>query len=178
MIVDGTVQADVVYRALGASLSAKDTVCLLNFYREWMDPPLDPISRSAMQGFIERSPAIKTRRRGRKKSGRDDSNCAWAKSRVQQCRQFQYQLELGAGPDENIAASTLPPRFLDGIAWYDEHHREVILGDAGPFEYLIARDRITGLVTSSTEGGVFPAQKSQTTVKYPGEERSLQRRHS
>ena len=65
LIVDGTAQADVVYRALGASLSAKDTVCLLNFYREWMDPPLDPISRSAMQGFIERSPAIKTRRRTR-----------------------------------------------------------------------------------------------------------------
>jgi hypothetical protein len=172
LIVDGTAQADVVYRALGASLSAKDTVCLLNFYRERMDPPLDPISRSAMQGFIERSPAIKTRKRGKKKSGRDDASCLWAKSRVQLCKQFLNQLELGAGlDDENIAASTLPPLFLDGIAWYDEHHREVILGNAGPFEYLIARDPITGLVTSISDGGVFPAQKSQTTVKYLGEAR-------
>jgi hypothetical protein len=39
-----------------------------------------------MQGFIERSPAIKTRKRGKKKSGRDDANCLWAKSRVQRHR--------------------------------------------------------------------------------------------
>ena len=46
LIEDGTALADVVYRALEASLSTKDTVCLLNFYRSNMDPPLEPISRS------------------------------------------------------------------------------------------------------------------------------------
>jgi hypothetical protein len=70
-------------------------------YREKLEIPEEPLCRSAVQGFLKRSDCIKTRKRQLKKSGKDDSNCAWAKARAAQAEQFREQLLIGFLPADS-----------------------------------------------------------------------------
>jgi hypothetical protein len=91
LILHGTVQANLVYRSLQQGLSSKETTCILNMFREKLDPPEEPLSRSAVQGFMLRSDCIKTRKRQLKKSGthqgapdpsaQDGSGAPWCRRR-------------------------------------------------------------------------------------------------
>ena len=51
-------------------------------------------------------------------------------ARVNQCTQLQEQLSLVGLNPEDLAArnSPFPLLHLDGIAWFDEHHRKCQLG--------------------------------------------------
>ena len=157
IIQHGTEQADIVYRSIASDLSAKDVTCILNMYRENLPEPLVPISRSAVQGFMKRSDCIKIRKRGNKKSGKDDLNSAWSTARLAQAKQFKEQLEQGV-------------IFIDGIIFCDEHHREVILGNAGAYQYMISRDD-NGIITAPIKGGRYSKINDRTSIKYPGEGR-------
>jgi hypothetical protein len=171
-IQHGTDQANIVYRALQQGLSAKESTCVLNMYREKLEIPEEPLCRSAVQGFIKRSDCIKTRKRQLKKSGKDDSNCAWAKARAAQAEQFREQLLIGFLPADSPERIESPfqPIYSDGIAFWDEHHREVILGEANAYQYLISRDE-SGKVALPEDGGKFGKDMDITSIKYPGEGR-------
>ena len=174
MIEDGTEQAKIVYRTIAAGCSAKDAACLLNVYRSQLPEPLEPLSRRAVQGFIERSDSIKVRKRGVKKSGKDDQESTWAKARSAQAAQWHEQLRLGTLPvnHPDVLASPFSPIYTDGIVFWDEHHREVILGEAGAYQYMIATNE-KGVVTAPSEGGKFGPEKDITSIKYPGEGRGV-----
>ncbi|KAJ1392767.1 hypothetical protein B484DRAFT_314135, partial [Ochromonadaceae sp. CCMP2298] len=72
LIMDCTPQAEVVYEALESGLSTTQTAVLVNEWRAALDPPLDAVSWSAVEGFILRSTIIERSRRVCKKSGKDD----------------------------------------------------------------------------------------------------------
>jgi hypothetical protein len=137
LIQHGTLQANIVYRSLKGGLSAKESTCILNMFRDKMDPPMEPLSRSAVQGFMTRSDCIKTRKRQLKKSGKDDPSCQWAQARQAQAEQFLEQLALGDLPEDSYdrLMNPLKPIYTDGIVFWDEHHREVILRGGGGRRY-------------------------------------------
>ena len=172
LIQEGTDQAGIVYRALEAGLSSKDTACILNIFRASLADPLEAISRSAVQGFAQRSQCIHVRKRGLKKSGKQDHDCCWAKARMAQAHQMKEQLRLGELPVDHPDRSVpiYSPIYIDGIAFWDEHHRAVILGDAGAYQYQVSRNE-EGVVTTPAEGGKMSEVKDVTSVKYPGEGR-------
>ena len=174
MIEDGTEQAKIVYRTIAAGCSSKDAACLLNVYRSKLDEPLELLSRSAVQGFISRSDSIKVRKRGVKKSGKDDKESTWAKARMAQAAQWREQLRLGNLPVDHpdVSASPFKPIYHDGIVFWDEHHREVILGNAGAYQYMISTNE-KGVVTAPSEGGKFGPEQDKTSIKYPGEGRGV-----
>lgn len=148
LVEHGTAQADIVYRALQQELSAKESACILNMYREKLPVPEEPLCRSAIQGFISRSDCIKVRKRQLQKSGNDDPTCVLAQARTAQAEQFREQLMIGYLPEDSIdrLESPFPPIYTDGIVFWDEHHREVILGEANAYQYLISRNEL-GVVT-------------------------------
>jgi hypothetical protein len=169
-IQHGTAQADITYRALQQGLSAKESVCILNMYREKLPVPEEPLSRSAVEGFISRSDCIKVRKSQLQKSGKDDPGCGWAMARAAQAEQFRGQLLIGFLPEDSPERidSHFPPIYTDGIAFWDEHHREVILGEANAYQYLISRNE-SGVVTLPANGGTFGENIDVTSIKYPGE---------
>jgi hypothetical protein len=101
LLHQGTEQANIVCNALEAGLSSSEATCLVNFHRERLEIPLEPICRSAVQGFKKRSPFIKTTKIQAKKSGKDDPKCQWAIARLNQSLQFREQLYLGFIKDKN-----------------------------------------------------------------------------
>ena len=172
LIQHGTEQSTIVCNALEQGLSSKETACLLNMYRERQEIPEEAVSRSAVQGFMQRSNCIKTSKIQCKKSGKDDSNCLWARARLEQATQFRDQLLLGFLDKDSfdVVTSSLTPIHIDGIVWWDEHHQKVILGSAGVYQHQISRNE-SGDVVSAAEGGVFNDIKTTTSIKYPGEGR-------
>lgn len=58
LLHQGTEQANIVCNALEAGLSSSEAACLVNFHRERLEIPLEPICRSAVQGFMKRSSFI------------------------------------------------------------------------------------------------------------------------
>jgi hypothetical protein len=171
IIDQGSAQASIIYNCLRGSLTVRDTTCVLNMYRENNHMPI--VSRSCIQTFIETSDCIKTRKRAQKKSGRDDPSCAWAVARLQQCLQWKHQIYLGRLADDNPekTSSPIPPIYFDGVAFWDEHHRQIILGDANVYQHKVSVD-VCGKVVSPDKGGVFGPSRDITSVKYPGEGRA------
>ena len=123
------------------------------------------LSRSAVQGFIDRSECVRTRRRQKKKSGREDPACNWAVCRLAQAIQWREQFRIGClEPNhEDRLLSKFPPLFLDAIAFWDEHHRQIILGNANIHQHLVARNE-NGVFTSPELGGVFQPVSDITSV--------------
>ena len=68
---------------------------------------------------------------------------------------------------EDVISSTLGPIFLDGIIFRDEHHRQVILGNAGACLYIFSRNN-DGVITAPSKSGIFTEEKDRATIKYPG----------
>jgi hypothetical protein len=173
LLHQGTEQANIVCNALEAGLSSSEATCFVNFHRERLEINLEPICRSAVQGFMKRSPFIKMTTIQAKKSGKDDPKCQWAIARLNQSLQVREQLYLGFIKDKNdpeLLNSPFKPIYADGIAWWDEHHEKVILGSAGVYQHNISRDE-SGAVISPAEGGVFSEDKTTTSIEYPGEGR-------
>ena len=108
----------------------------------------------------------------KKKSGREDPACDWSVCRLAQATQWLEQFRIGRlEPNhEDRLNSKFPPLFLCAIAFWDEHHRETILGDANIYQHLVARNE-NGVFTSPSLGGIFSPVGDITSVKYPGEAR-------
>ena len=68
LILHGTRQAKIVYKSLQLGLPSNEPACILNMYREKLDIPEAPLSRSTVQGLMQRSDCIKTGKRQLKKS--------------------------------------------------------------------------------------------------------------
>ncbi|KAJ1396078.1 hypothetical protein B484DRAFT_309756, partial [Ochromonadaceae sp. CCMP2298] len=66
------VEAQIVYDALESGLSTTQAGVILNEWRTGQDPPLAPVSWSAVEGFVLRSDVINRTRRQTKKSGKED----------------------------------------------------------------------------------------------------------
>ena len=135
------------------------------------------VSLSAVEAFVLRSDIIDRSKRLSCKSGKKDVESPWAKARLQQFLQFQYQLEYGDVLEQGIPFCA-PPQYkdapamhLDGIVWWDEHHRKVILGHVSKFENRVAM--LDGVATAVGEGGVLPAKSHNTVTKYAKEARGL-----
>ena len=47
-----------------------------------------------------------------------------------------------------------------GIAWWDEHHKECILGPSAKIETLVCVDG-NGVPTTPDDGGLFPQKKTE-----------------
>ena len=151
IIEHGTVQAEIVYKGLQQNLTARDVTCVINMFRTEIEEHL--ISRSAIQAFIAKSECIKTRKRQLKKSGRDDPDCNWARCRLAQANQWKEQFRLGELPPDHpdLINPIFPPLYLDGIIFWDEHHRQVILGNANIYQHQVSIGG-DGIVASPADG--------------------------
>jgi hypothetical protein len=72
--------------------------------------------------------------------------------------------------DPTLLDIDAPAVCIDGIVFWDEHHRKIILGSAGEYQHMISRNE-NGNVTAPENGGVFSKEKTTTSVKYPEETR-------
>jgi len=136
------------------------------------------VSLSAVEGFVLRSDIIDRSRRLSTKSGKKDVDSPWARARLNQFQQIKYQLEYGDAVENGAAFCTppwykeAPPMHLDGIVWWDEHHRKVILGHVSKYENRVAVDA-HGVPTAVSDGGVLPKKMPNTVTKYAKEARGL-----
>jgi hypothetical protein len=174
LIEDETPQGEVVYRALESGLSTTQTTIVLNEWRAGRGLPT--VSWSAVEGFVLRSEVIQRSRRCTKKSGKDDKGSLWAGAREAEFIQYHEQLRLGRLPADckevlDSIAAGLWPLHEDGIAWWDEDHKGVILDFTSKYENQIARNPYDKTPCSVKFWGVLPGKKPQTAVKFPGEAR-------
>ena len=183
LIEDETPQAGVVYRSMEGGLSLGNTLILVNQWRRVRS--MDPLSYGALQRFVHDSKVMVLEKRQTKKSGKLDKTSNWATARLAFCQQLLRQIikalrirgaahgTRGAdyvaaedGDDEE-QAKLERPLYLDGVGYWDEHHRQVRFGHASKFEVRIRRDS-SGRCSAS---GELPKRKPTTTVKYPDEAR-------
>jgi hypothetical protein len=174
LIVDCTLQAAVVYRALQSGLSTTQTTVIVNMWRSARALP--SLSWSAVNGFVARSHVVYRSRRMSKKSGKEDEGSPWALARVAQCTQFLKQLRLGKLPatSAEVVASKaqgLPPIQVDAIVWWDENHKKQVLGHTSKWENRVARNAFDNEPTPIEFGGVLPAKSMRTAMKFPQEAR-------
>jgi hypothetical protein len=163
---DGSEEAGIIISVVEAGAGITEATTLVNEHRasRAAGPDADPISWNAVRNWIAANPAIKIDRRAKKKSGSDDKGTAWAKARLAQAEQIKAQLAI-------VGTEGLPRLYLDGIAWWDEFHMKVRLGNSSKNETRVARHPETGLVCDPDDGGVFPPKMPITSMKYPGEAR-------
>lgn len=173
LIEDGTEQANFVYRTLEAGNTIGMTTILLNnVFRRRHN--LGNISYSAVRRYVEHSPYIVHSRRKIRKSGKEDALTLWARARTAFAAQLQEQLELGllTEAERDARMSEFPAIYLDGIAWWDEHHKKIILGHTSVNEFRIYRND-AGVAALPSEGGKLAKLSPQVSVKYAGEARML-----
>ena len=65
-------QTVAVYRCSKENLSVNETVYNVNTWKDWQNPPLKPLSFSAVERFTSSSESIKTISRERVKTGKTD----------------------------------------------------------------------------------------------------------
>ena len=120
------------------------------------------ISKNAIYGFIKRSPMIKRYRRMSKKTGKTDKESQWARSRVIQCNHYLKEMTLSYGmrPWPQYCL----PLIVEEIVWFDEKHKQCILGCASKHEYLVARNVFDQNPTLPEFGGVFPKRMPRTNT--------------
>jgi hypothetical protein len=78
---------------------------------------------------VKRSKSIKTRKIQAKKSGKDDVDSIWSQARLAQAKQWLDQMWHGLLLAHDPADPTLldidaPALCIDGIVFWDEHHRK------------------------------------------------------
>ena len=157
MIEHDSEEAEIIFRGLTAGIGVYTVTTLVNEYR--INEKKHPISCSAVQGFTLSCSTINKSKRVHQKSGKDDKGTAWASARLNQCVEWKERIELGnAGgnvPNMNFEGN-MKPIYLDGIAWFDENHKKVILGFTSKIEHRISRNPETGVPCSPEDGGIFP----------------------
>lgn len=133
LITEYSEQAGVLYRAFAHGISTTQAAVLVNEWRLQQD--LLCISWSAVEHFRLHSEVIETSRRGYKKSGKDDPEAPWSIARLAQSTQFLEQYQTGLLPPRQ-RKSSFPPLFLDGLVVWDEHHRQIVLGNVCDHLYI------------------------------------------
>ena len=120
-------------------------------------------------------------RRSTEKTGKYDKESPWAKARLAQCLQYQSQLspdyqndikeirKARSGAEEVITA---PRMSLDSIVWWDEKHKQCVLGCNSKFETRLARNVFDGSITDPKYGGKFGERMPRKKEKYPKEARA------
>ena len=167
-------EGQLAAKCLATGMGLVHATIQVNEMREAMTPPRPPISWSAVQSFEARCPAISTKKRATKKSGKTDETSEWAIARVAQCKQMQRQLKLGeeqASRQRVVGRSDEPPVHLDGLAIWDEHHHRIRLGHQSRYETRLCLHPETGEVALEEDGSVWTDEMPSTHVKYPGEAR-------
>lgn len=176
-IRDGDEQAEFIYKTLeGGNTIGVVTVLLNNCYRR--PRRMKNLSYSTVARFVHKSPYIVISRRKEKKAGSEDAEAQWSKARLAFAKQLLEQVELGGESKEPLDPSEtgtakFPPLYLHAIAWWDEHHRKIILGHTSEREARIYRHPTTGKVALPSDGGVLSPEKPNTAVKFPTEARLL-----
>jgi len=184
LIEDLTPQAEVVYRSMESGLSLGNTLTLVNQWRRVRSMP--PLSYGALQRFVKASQVMVLEKRHTKKSGKDDKTTNWAVARLAFCKQLLRQLAkavrmlaaahgTGGGAtyvaaedgDDKQQADLERPLHVDGIVYWDEHHRQIRLGHSSKYEARVRRDA-NGDFSAS---GSLPKKMDTTSVKYPDEAR-------
>ena len=162
-IKDDTDASNVVLTALERGLGLGGATILVN---EWFRANgEEPCCYGAVQHYATTTPVMEMAKRRTKKSGKTEAGTTWAQARLAQCRQWKLQLTPGSDLPEGT-----PRFFLNGIAWWDEHHKKIRLGHSSKHEYRVRRDE-NGNPCVEEEGGVLPDCKETTTTKFPGEAR-------
>jgi hypothetical protein len=179
-IEDFTPQADIVYNSMESGLSLGNTLVLLNEWRRGKS--MEYISYHALQRFVAESPVMVLEKRSTQKSGKVDPGSNWAEARLEFTRQLKRQINKatrvkngGVAYDVNedgdrAQADLEKPLHLDGIVFWDEHHRKIRLGHASKHETRIRRNA-QGKVAAAADGGTLPPKSPLTTVKYADEAR-------
>ena len=173
LITDESPEAEVIFRALETNISTLNVAVLVNEFRNGQQPPRPPVSFSAVERFVLKSPIIDRTRRRTQKTGKTDADSTWAKARVEQCSQFSEQFRLGMLPagDPELYHPALPPVYLHALIVFDENHKKCILGHSSKVENRIARNPFDGAPTDPAFGGVLPPKKDRTKPKYEKEAR-------
>jgi hypothetical protein len=180
-IIDLTKEARLVYNGMRAGMGLTETTVLVNEFRKLND--LLPLSYSAVQRFAKASKVMEQHKRQTKKSGSKDPTSEWAKARVVQAKQWKQQLAFGR--EEDLERSklkardrssyrptfALPALHLNGISWWDEHHRKVRLGHHSKHETLLRYNKAGELATEE-EGGVLEDEHPNTSAKFLDEARA------
>jgi hypothetical protein len=172
-IYDFTPQAEFIYTSLEVGNTVGTTTVLLNnMFRH--PRRLRDISYSSVARFVNLSPVIVIARRKTRKSGKDDEGTTWAQARLAFAMQLVEQIEVGeCSPEERATrGSVFPPLYLHAIAWWDEHHKKVILGHTSKNEARIYRDK-DGKAAIPTDGGELPPEHPTVSAKYLSEARML-----
>jgi hypothetical protein len=160
---------DVVEKGKGAAMA----LLLLNEYRS--EERRDPVGLSAVRNTVKRlRPVIRIVRK--RKQGNKDKNSPCAKARLGWVTQILVRMkkhvfmpeedynkfvELTATP-EYFDAAKLPKLSLFQIAFWDEVHKEQVVGTAGTHTYAFPRDEHGAF----DEAGMAAAQASKLHMKY------------
>jgi hypothetical protein len=156
----------------------------LNLRRKLRGGPI--VCQSAVQRFIQTSRIMKKTRRTTEKTGKTDANSPWAIARFNLCS--QYKIQLGAeeyilenrSPEisfsDFISTERLPNGdpfvFLDAIVFWDEKHKECVIGCNSKYETRLCRNVYDGEITPPEYGGVFADVKPRKKVKFSKEARA------
>tara|TARA_B100002003_G_C14141283_1_gene548788 strand:- start:608 stop:2329 length:1722 start_codon:yes stop_codon:yes gene_type:complete len=167
--------AQIIYRSLSIGMATREVTILVNEQR--LVARMTAVSLSTVQAFIQRSEIIHRSKRLSIKSGNKDETSPWAKARLQQCLQLEFQFQYGNCLENGIPFCVppeykdAPPMYIDGIVWWDEHHRKVILGHMAKTENRVAM--LDGTPTAPKDGGTFPDKSPNSVPKYADEARGL-----
>lgn len=137
--------ADVIEDGMSIGMAQR----LVNRHRRECDGDLEPYSYSAVRGLSKRlSPVIE--KITLTKQGSADVNSPWATARHNWVRLLLIrfglldcvQLEAGSIPDY-FNKGMMPKLFVEQIAWWDEMHKECVIGGIGekrPYRIRFKRD--------------------------------------
>jgi hypothetical protein len=160
---------DVVEKGKGAQMA----LLLLNKFRSIKE--MEPVGLSAVNRTMKRPrPVIRKVRKG--KQGSKDASCPWAKARPGWTTQLLVRIGNHTfNPDEecnkHLALSNaphcydamkLPELSIYQIAFWDEVHKEQVVGVNGDFTYAFPRDEDGAY----TEDGMVAEQATRLHMKY------------
>ena len=91
-IDEGSPQAQTVYRSMTSGLSLGNTLVILNQWRRVNLPDEGPISYGTLQRFVARSHVLVVDKRELRKSGSEDEESGWARSRFEFEKQLLRQM--------------------------------------------------------------------------------------
>ena len=148
----------LIIQCQATEISVTQTAIVVNEFRACLCPPLKPVSWGTVANFIRTCGCINKDKRAYQKSGSKNPDTEWSKARKALCQQLLDQLSLGLNEDQlcavgvrnnadladTIDASSLllPAIKLHAIVWWDEHHKECILGPTSKYEVRTSVDEV------------------------------------
>ncbi len=127
----------IILNGVMRQLSLSGILTEINLWKKSINQ--DIYSWSTIQRFVCDHPLVVTNITGVMKSGSSDLNSVWAKARLAQCSLWLlHQLHLGDTSD--YSNPILPPIYMHGIAFWDEHHKKIILGNSSIIQRRVYHD--------------------------------------